>query len=76
MWREKSPADLRLRERKSARRGLASTTRALRRHLLRIGLWPAYDFELQRAELTLSIGVDLMSWNRLIAGGQETAYGR
>lgn len=44
--------------------------------LLRVGLWPGYDFELQRAELTLSIGVDLMSWNRLLAGSQDSGFGR
>jgi len=42
--------------------------------LLRLGVWPGYDFELQRAELTVSIGVDLMSWNRLLAGSQETSF--
>ena len=56
---------------KSARMSMGILAEAF--GLLRIGLWPGYDFELQRAELTLSIGVDLMSWNRLIAGGQETA---
>jgi len=42
--------------------------------LIRIGLWPAYDFQLKRAELTLSIGVDLVSWNRLIAAGGDGGY--
>lgn len=30
--------------------------------MLRIGLWPAFDFEVMRPELCISIGADVMSW--------------
>jgi hypothetical protein len=35
--------------------------------LIRVGLWPAYDLESKRAELTLSFGTDIMSWIGLLS---------
>jgi hypothetical protein len=34
--------------------------------LMRIGVWPAYDFEAQRMELGVSIGLDVLSWRRVL----------
>ncbi|HET8935934.1 MAG TPA: hypothetical protein VFN67_20945 [Polyangiales bacterium] len=35
--------------------------------LLRIGLWPAFDFEAMHAELCLSIGGDIMRWAKVVS---------
>jgi hypothetical protein len=37
--------------------------------LLRVGLWPAFDFEARRAELCVSIGGDFISWAKLVSDG-------
>jgi hypothetical protein len=34
--------------------------------LLRLGLWPAFDFDAKRPELCLSIGADIVSWARVM----------
>lgn len=34
--------------------------------LLRLGLWPAFDFEAMRPELCVSIGADIVSWNHVL----------
>lgn len=34
--------------------------------LLRIGLWPAYDFAARRPELCLTVGADVMSWVKVL----------
>lgn len=34
--------------------------------LLRIGLWPAFDFDAMRPELCLGLGSDMMSWARVL----------
>lgn len=39
--------------------------------LLRVGLWPGYDTKKQRAELMLTIGVDVIRWGRLLAGVRD-----
>lgn len=40
--------------------------------LLRLNVWPGYDFEAERVFLTSSIGVDLVSLVRVMSGPQET----
>ena len=35
--------------------------------LLRIGVWPGYDFDAMRPELCLSVGADVMSWAKVLA---------
>lgn len=35
--------------------------------LLRIGLWPAFDFEAMHAELCLGIGGDIMRWAKVLS---------
>jgi len=42
--------------------------------LLRIGIWPAYDFGSQRLQLTTSIGIDLLCWARMLGGPRETQF--
>ncbi|MEY4577895.1 MAG: hypothetical protein RL701_2598 [Pseudomonadota bacterium] len=39
--------------------------------LLRIGVWPGYDLDTRRAELALSIGIDVLSWTRLLGSGHS-----
>lgn len=33
--------------------------------MLRIGLWPGFDFDAMRAELCISVGADVMSWAKV-----------
>jgi|GEM_PF-5543617 len=35
--------------------------------MLRIGLWPAFDFDVMRPELCISIGADVMSWAKALS---------
>lgn len=36
--------------------------------LIRLGVWPAYDLESERFEFMVSVGIDMVSWARFIAG--------
>jgi hypothetical protein len=36
--------------------------------LLRLGLWPAFDFDAMRPELCVSLGADVVSWEHLVSG--------
>jgi hypothetical protein len=36
--------------------------------MLRIGLWPGFDFDVMRPELCISIGADVMSWVKVFSG--------
>jgi hypothetical protein len=35
--------------------------------LLRIGVWPGFDFDAMRPELCVSVGADVMSWAKVLA---------
>jgi len=35
--------------------------------LLRLGVWPAFDFDVMRPELCVSIGADVMSWAHVLS---------
>lgn len=35
--------------------------------LLRVGLWPAFDFDVMRPELCVSVGADIMSWAHVLS---------
>jgi hypothetical protein len=35
--------------------------------MLRIGLWPGFDFDVMRPELCISLGADVMSWAKALS---------
>jgi hypothetical protein len=34
--------------------------------LLRFGVWPAFDFDVMRPELSVGFGADIMSWAHVL----------